>query len=94
MAYIFSTTRLEWGIGRSEELDTEGSREGKVWHILRHHVNDETLDKGYAAATWKIDDVTTAYRYLRVRQTGKNEGGKDSLRLSSIELYGQLQLNE
>ncbi len=72
----------------------EGSRDSKVWHILRNHVNDETLDKGYAAATWKIDDVNTAYRYLRVRQTGKNEAGKESLRLSGFEVYGQLVLND
>ena len=57
-------------------------------------MNDETLDKGYAAATWKIDDDSTAYRHLRVRQTGKNEAGKDSLRLSGIEVYGQLVLND
>jgi valyl-tRNA synthetase len=62
--------------------------------ILRNHVNDETLDKGYAAATWKIDDVNKPYRYLRVRQTGKNEAGKDSLRLSGFEVYGQLVLND
>ncbi|XP_028393551.1 coiled-coil domain-containing protein 18-like [Dendronephthya gigantea] len=72
----------------------EGSRDGKVWHILANHVNDDTLDKGYAAATWKIDDVSTAYRFLRVRQTGKNEAGKDSLRLSGLEVYGQLVLND
>ena len=72
----------------------EGSRDGKEWFTLINHVNDEALTKGYAAATWKIKDVSTPYRCLRVRQTGKNSAGKDSLRLCGFEVYGQLVLNE
>ena len=72
----------------------EGSKDGKVWSTLMNHVDDETLTKGYATATWKINDVSTSYRYLRVRQTNKNSAGKDSLRLCGFEVYGQLVLND
>jgi hypothetical protein len=52
-------------------------------------------EKGFSVAAWKVEGATQAYRYFRIRQTGKNSGGLGSgldhvLFCAGIELYGML----
>jgi hypothetical protein len=45
-------------------------------------------------AAWEVEGANQAYRYFRIRQTGKNSngfiGGDNELCCAGIELYGML----
>jgi hypothetical protein len=68
----------------------QGSTDAKNWTVLRRHQDDNSLNGPFAFAAWNIDASTTAYRYFRVLQTGKNSSNNNFLSLSGIELYGDL----
>ena len=48
--------------------------------------------EGYATASWALQPGDTAWRFIRLLTTGKNQGGFDHLRVSGFEIYGALQL--
>ena len=70
----------------------EASNDQKTWTVLRQHTNDTTLDHKGEAATWTLSGSasTTAYRYFRIRMTGKNSNNHYYLALSGFEIYGDL----
>eukprot|EP01133_Synstelium_polycarpum_P015822 gene15822-18802_t len=70
--------------------DFQGSVQGEQWTVLKRHTNDSSLNSKYATHTWQIQGVTTAYRYFRILQTGKNSNNRNFLVLGGIELYGEL----
>ena len=77
--------------GALRNWSLEGSNDNKRWGTLIQHRNDATLNGKYAFATWKVDAGEAYYRYLRVRQTGKNSAGTHALRLCGMEVYGQIK---
>ena len=66
------------GINLLRNWRLEGSLSGKpsTWHELHSHLNDESLDDGYATATWAVKTINTAHmqpcRFLRIVQTAAN----------------------
>jgi hypothetical protein len=82
---------------RLKSWDFEGSNDGNSYTVLRAHRNDNSLaDRGFSVAAWKVEGVKQAYRYFRIRMTGKNSGWSEGdyanhyLRCAGIELYGML----
>ena len=53
-------------------------------------------EKGFSVAAWEVEGANQAYRYFRIRQTGKNSleshygNGFHILFCAGIELYGML----
>ena len=50
-----------------------------------------------AVAAWALDGAAVggrSFRHFRVRQTGENANGFDSLHCAGIELYGRLATSE
>jgi hypothetical protein len=61
------------GSWRLQSWDFEGSNDGSSYTVLRAHRNDNSLaDQAFSVAAWKVEGVKHAYRYFRIRMTGKN----------------------
>jgi hypothetical protein len=67
----------------------EGSLEGSTWNEIDRHTNDATTNNEHPIGTFKISN-SIAYRYIRLRQTGKTANGSDSLILHGFEIFGKL----
>ncbi|XP_032238620.1 repetitive organellar protein [Nematostella vectensis] len=72
----------------------EGSMDGRRWLLLKQHENDDSLNSAYASGYWKLENITTGYRFVRVRQTGPNSTGTNALRLCGFEVYGKIVIAE
>ncbi|GAM17293.1 hypothetical protein SAMD00019534_004680 [Acytostelium subglobosum LB1] len=84
---------IRHGFFKSDSLrtwDFQGSVHGEHWTVLKRHTNDASLNLKYATHTWQIPGVTTAYRYFRILQTGKNSNNRNFLLLGGFEIYGEL----
>jgi hypothetical protein len=73
----------------------EGSNDGSTWKVLD---NRNTRDlcgasrvKTYECSTSKSDEF---FRFIRMKQTGKNSGNNDTLILTNIEFFGILKRDE
>eukprot|EP00927_Polykrikos_kofoidii_P034573 TRINITY_DN2930_c0_g1_i1.p1 TRINITY_DN2930_c0_g1~~TRINITY_DN2930_c0_g1_i1.p1 ORF type:complete len:1525 (-),score=240.95 TRINITY_DN2930_c0_g1_i1:252-4826(-) len=71
----------------------EGSQDGKIWSVLRTHIDDCTLSggEGSVSALYELPWVKAPpFKCFRIYQTGKNHGGKQHLACGGLELYGAL----
>ena len=69
----------------------EGSEDANSWTTLRTHSDDQALAAtAMSVAAWPVEGATKAFRYFRIRQTGKCSSGYDHLLCAGIELYGRL----
>ena len=90
------------------EASHTGRSDGE-WVVLRVHDGDESLNGGFASASWELDaprpqqsqqqqqqqqQQPEFFRFFRVIMTGKNSGGHDHLCLSGFELWGLVRRNE
>jgi hypothetical protein len=82
------------GCSRLQSWDFEGSNDGSNYTVLRSHRNDNSLpDQAFSVAAWEVEGTNQAYRYFRIRQTGRNSYPHSSdhyLYCTGIELYGML----
>ena len=71
------------------EVSNDGS-EG-TWEIVDKRANDKSLKSKYVTHNFEISQhLGGSYRFVRLRQTGKNHSGKDVLCLTSLELFGTI----
>eukprot|EP01114_Cavostelium_apophysatum_P000023 TRINITY_DN10026_c0_g1_i1.p1 TRINITY_DN10026_c0_g1~~TRINITY_DN10026_c0_g1_i1.p1 ORF type:complete len:446 (-),score=70.30 TRINITY_DN10026_c0_g1_i1:46-1383(-) len=70
--------------------DIQGSLDGSNWTVLKRHDKDTSLSDKFASHTWNLPGVTSAFRYFRILQTGRNSSAHNFLVLSGIEFYGDL----
>jgi hypothetical protein len=76
---------------RLQSWDFEGSNDDSSYTVLTAHKNDNSLpDQGFSEAAWEVEGVKQAYRYFRIRMTGKTSNGNYNLCCAGIELYGIL----
>lgn len=71
----------------------EGSNTGTddFWTVLDQRQNENCLDEKNAVGTFEIQFPNGIfYRYLRIRQTGKDTNGYNYLTLSALEFFGTL----
>ncbi|OHT13811.1 hypothetical protein TRFO_15925 [Tritrichomonas foetus] len=73
--------------GHLKSWSLEGSNDGKIWKVMDQRDNTEDLNNRNNYYTYKCDDHGI-YRYVRLKQTGKNHRGNDFLFLSNIEFFG------
>jgi hypothetical protein len=67
----------------------EGSLEGSKWDEIDRHTNDATTNTQHPIGTFNISK-SILYRYIRLRQTGKNAHGTDHLIIYAFEIFGRL----
>jgi hypothetical protein len=66
----------------------EGSNDSQEWQTIdRRHTHD--LDGQFVVKNFACDN-DTFYRYIRLRQTGRNSGNTSSLSLCNMEFFGYL----
>lgn len=68
----------------------EGSNNGKDWTVIDKRKDNENLNGRNKYRTLRCHGAKQFFRYIRLRQTGKNHCGNDFLFLSSIEFFGCL----
>ena len=100
----FGNKRLVWPVAYSlrhgyssnshylRDWVLEGSLDEWNWTVLSKHSNDKHLNGGYATHTWDVTQACppSGFRYLRVRQVGRNSSNSQDLYLSGFEVYGKL----
>lgn len=75
-----------------QDFRLEASHDGIQWRWLRTHHIDKSINETFGNHTWTLDSdpITVAYRYFRVIQTERNQGGLYYLSMSGFELFGTL----
>jgi hypothetical protein len=76
-----------WVIEGSFEGPSNGAPD--VWTQLDHRENDQTTGANHPIATFPVSS-SGEYRFIRLRQTGKNARGNDYLILFAFEVFGDL----
>lgn len=80
------------GVGHLVSWVVEGSESGErgTWELLDKRETDD-LDDDYMVATYECNQRNhNFYRFIRVRQTGKNSYGSDYFKLTQLELFGKV----
>ena len=69
----------------------EVSNNGKEWKVIDRRDNNSDLKAVYVTRNFAISGrPSEAFRFVRLRQTGKNHSGRYDLVLTSIEVFGTL----
>ena len=71
----------------------EGSNDNSKWEVLSEEQNCKTLHGKGKIQTFQIKNKnleSNEFRFIRLRQTGKNGHNNDYLIFDSFELYGDL----
>ncbi|CAI2350375.1 unnamed protein product [Caenorhabditis sp. 36 PRJEB53466] len=88
------TLRHSRGYGRSalRNWNFLGSVDGKQFDTIIAHVDDKGLGEPGSTHTWHVEEKgTTAYRFFRLAQNGKNSSGQTHyLSCSGFEIYGDI----
>lgn len=91
--YIIRSINACEGNGQLMNWVIEGSNSDSSndWTILDSRNNITSLDDRNAVQSFSIQNPSIFYRYLRIRQTGKNSGGNNYLKISALEYFGSIQ---
>lgn len=68
----------------------EVSNDERTWVVIDRHTDDASIRGKYITATFNVE-TSGFYRYVRLRQTGKNWIGDNSTNINKIEFYGKLK---
>ena len=69
----------------------EVSNDGKAWSVVDRRENIAALNGCHVTCNFPINPAPQmSFRFLRVRQTGKNHRAEDYLCLTSLEVFGTL----
>jgi hypothetical protein len=67
----------------------EGSNDGSSWTVLDSQKDNSLMNLSHPIGTFAVSQ-STDWRFLRLRQTGKNAKGDHYLVITAFELFGQL----
>jgi hypothetical protein len=70
----------------------EGSKDGSTWELLDRQ-NTEELNGTGIVKTFSCSSAKSSefFRFVRLRQTGRNCRGLDCFSLEAVEFFGTLQ---
>ncbi|KAK0408812.1 hypothetical protein QR680_004174 [Steinernema hermaphroditum] len=91
----YYTLRHARGYGQSALRNwiLQGSGDGVKWHQIMKHNDDAALGEPGSTASWPIsvDRELGPFRFIRIKQNGKNASGQTSyISLSGFEIYGDV----
>ena len=76
---------------RSWVLEVSNDGRDESWVGVDRRENNEHLNGKFVTRNFAVGDPPRgSYRFIRLRQTGKNHEGRDYLELSSLEVFGTL----
>ena len=78
------------GTGSLRNWELQGSNDGKAFTTIMAHVDDTSLNTGYATHTWEVDTKGERFKFFRIQMTGPNSGsdGDYYITVCGLELYG------
>ena len=76
---------------RSWVIEGSNTDEESDWKILDKKDNNKTVNGINTCYTFNINEQDEYYRYLRIRQTGKNSSGYDFFCFSGLEYFGKIR---
>jgi hypothetical protein len=65
----------------------EGSDDGASWTEIDRRENNSDLDEPFTVKTFAVSQ-TGSFRKIRLRQTGPNHEGNNTLELSAFKVFG------
>ena len=80
------------GAGHLLGWSIEGSNDNNVWVKIDSQSTNE-LNQNYVTKSFPCK-AEESYRYIRLKQTAKNSSGMDSMMLSNLEFFGELEETE
>ena len=94
--YLIRSTNFGKGSNHPMSWVIEGSNSDSSndWTVLDTRNNITTLDDSNACQLFSIQRINVFYRYLRIRQTGKNSYNNGSwyyLQIGALEYFGSIQ---
>ena len=67
----------------------EASKDGAEWTVIDRRDNNDELNDKHVIRNFRISPTPSeSFRFIRLRQTGKNHKGKDFLTLTALEIFG------
>ena len=69
----------------------EVSKNGTDWKVVDRRIDDASIHGKFITATLDVEKTADFYRYIRLRQTGKNWVGDNCTNINKIEFYGKLK---
>jgi hypothetical protein len=78
------------GSGHLKNWVIEGSNNLNEWDVIDRRNENEDLNNRERCQTFKCEAPSGLYRYIRLRQFGKNHCGTDFLFLGNVEFFGAL----
>ena len=79
------------GLNHPKSWVFEVSNDGKAWSVVDRRENTTGLNNCHVTCNFSINPVPqTSFRFLRVRQTGRNHQSTNFLCLTSLEVFGTL----
>ena len=78
------------GTGSLRNWELQGSNDGKAFATIMAHVDDTSLDKGFATHTWEVDTKGERFKFFRIQMTGPNSGSDKEyyITVCGLEFYG------
>ena len=73
----------------------EVSNDEDKWKIIDRQRDTDVLKGSFTLAHFELSSVPTRrYRYLRIRQTGRNHSGEKGMQINALEIFGTLYEEE
>lgn len=87
----YSIRSHNWGVNsfHMKSFAIEGSLDGLKWNPIDEKFDINELNGALQFYTWKCKK-SLPYRYVQIRQIGKNQAGNNHLALHEIELFGTI----
>ena len=76
---------------RNWQLQGGNEGDGGSWDVLIDHKNDLSLKEPDGTSTWTIPNITTFYRYFRLKMTGFASSNGWYICCSGFEIYGEIK---
>ena len=93
-SYSIKTSHRGPGGDHLKVWDFEGSKDGVLWQQLDHRDNSDLNDPDVVRNYPVTSEPCAPFRFLQIRQTGKNHAGGDVLIIAALEIFGTLSDEE
>ena len=88
-SYSIKSSGFDQGGPHPRSWVIEVSNDESRWHVIDRQDNNNSLNNKWVVGNFQIKTLSSdKYRYIRLRQTGKNHAGDYDFTISSLEVFG------
>lgn len=88
--YMIKSSSYGPGLSHLKSWIVEGSNDKNVWETIDEQKNCSSLNGSNCVCSFDTCNSTSAFRYIRLRQTGLNWRNRHYLKFNAIEFYGEI----